>query len=313
MSAETPLTCPVCDAATHALVFNSANGYPIVRCSACSLVYTDARRAPPPSELYPAFDQSEDVGTKSIRASAGVFLKKRMGIVQSAVKSGRLLDYGCGNGAFARAMSQNGFEAVGLEPFSLGKPTEDGKLTLIREPLESAAPRLGQFDAITMWHVLEHVPRPAELLRQLVKLLTPNGALIISVPNFASVQSAWFKDSWFHLDPPRHLIHFEDATLRQCLNKAGLSVVNEVPFVPEYGSSGWIQSSLNRVLPHKNYLYELVKDRGALRSMPKASSAMHLAVSLAAGAPIFALSIPVEAFASAKNRGGALTVVAKRG
>jgi len=301
------LRCPACDSPEWEPVFRSSNACDIVRCRSCRLVYTDARTSPPPEELYPHFDQSESIALDGVRASLSVFLRQRAAVVTAVKKGGRLLDYGCGNGAFAHWMSRHGFEAVGLEPFSLGAPRTAENLTLLREPLDSAAAKVGRFDVITMWHVLEHVPRPVDLLARLRGLLAEGGVLVVSVPNFESIQSRVFKGAWFHLDPPRHLIHFERETLEGCLARAGLEPIDESPFLPEYGSSGWVQSVLNRVLPHTNYLYEYVKDRGALREMTKASSALHLAASLTLGAPVAALSLPIEAVASRTGRSAALT------
>lgn len=303
--------CPTCESTSNAHVFTAKNGYDIVRCKDCGLVFTDARKAPPPSELYPHFDQSETLTLKGVRSSLSLFLRQREQVVKRVKSGGRLLDYGCGAGAFARWMATSGFDVVGLEPFSLGKPTEGPHITLVREPLESAAPRLGKFDVITLWHVLEHVPRPVKLLDELRGLLAPGGVFVISVPNFESLQSRVFKGSWFHLDPPRHLVHFEQRTLLDCLDRAGLEEVKETPFLPEYGSSGWVQSVLNTVLPHDNYLYEYVKDRGALSSMSAASSALHFAASVTLGAPVLALSLPLEAVMSRTGGTAALTVAAR--
>ena len=66
-----------------------------------------------------------------------------------------------------------------------------------------------------------------------------------------------------------HLIHFEPQTLKYTLSRAGFTVEGERRFLPEYGSSGWVQSSLNRVLPHTNFLYELVKDRDSAEQDPE--------------------------------------------
>jgi SAM-dependent methyltransferase len=288
------------------------SGYPVVQCEACGLLYTDDRSAPPPAELYPAFDQSQTAAQSKIRSAVSVFLRQRAGFVEEVAPHGRLLDYGCGNGAFARFMSQRGFEAVGLEPFSLGAPSQDGTLRLLRAPLEQVEGELGEFDVITLWHVLEHLADPVTVLERLAAHLKPEGVLVVSVPNAASWQARLFGGGWFHLDPPRHLIHFDQTTLEATLGRAGLAKVAERRFLPEYGSSGWVQSALNAVLPHENYLYELVKDRGALARMTKASAAGHLVGSMLLGAPVFALSYPVEALASLSNRGAALTVAARR-
>jgi SAM-dependent methyltransferase len=305
--------CPLCGSAGPAWMFDSHNGYPIVRCSQCRLVYLPESGEPAPEQLYPTFDQTKASWLDGVRRALSVFLRQREAFVRSVrPPPARLLDFGCGAGAFARWMSEHGYDVVGLEPYSFGgEVTHGDRLRFVRAPLEDARPTLGKFDVITMWHVLEHVRNPVDLLRSLVGLLAPGGVVIVSVPNFESMQSRLFRGGWFHLDPPRHVLQFEPATLSECLRRAGLASFREQPFLPEYGTSGWVQSTLNRMLPHYNYLYELVKDRGALREMPPGSAAMHLAVSLAAAPPILAASMALEAAASRTNQCAALTVAAR--
>lgn len=308
--AET-LTCPMCHGVDMVAEFKSTGGYDIVRCRDCRLVFTDARTAPPPSELYPPFEQSDTAAQRSARQALSLFTLQRARLVEAAKPSGRLLDYGAGAGQFARFMAGRGFEAVGLEPYSLGTTLEEKHLRLVRAPLAKVKDSLGRFDVITMWHVLEHLEHPVELLAELRSMLAPGGVLVVSVPNFASWQSEVFKGGWFHLDPPRHLLQFEPSTLEDCLRRAGFTVSQQVPFLPEYGTSGWIQSALNRVLPHQNFLYEWVKDRGALSSMSAAERVLHFAASVAGSVPLFAASIPVEFMAAQSNKAAALTVVAR--
>jgi SAM-dependent methyltransferase len=289
------------------VLFHAANGYPIVRCDQCRLVFTDDRQAPPPGQLYPAFDQSKSLGVRGVRTALSVFLRQREAVVRAVAPQGRVLDFGCGAGAFARWMSEHGYEAVGLEPFSLGAEERAENLRLVAQPLEAAAPSLGQFDVITLWHVLEHLREPVPTLRALAGLLAPGGSFIISVPNFDSWQSKLFGGSWFHLDPPRHLLHFEPATLEECLSRAGLSRDRAWPFFPEYGTSGWLQSALNKVLPHKNFIYELAKDRGALAGLSLPQTAGHLVGSAALGGPVLAASLPLELAAAQTGAGAAIT------
>ena len=304
------LTCPMCGGTDMVAEFKSNGGYDIVRCRDCRLVFTDARTAPPPSELYPPFEQSDTVAQRKARSALSLFTLQRARLVEAAKPGGRLLDYGAGSGAFARFMADRGFAAVGLEPYSLGTTLEEKNLRLVRAPLSQVKASLGKFDVITMWHVLEHLEHPVELLTELRSMLAPGGVLVVSVPNFASWQSEIFKGGWFHLDPPRHLLQFEPSTLEDCLRRAGFMVSHQVPFLPEYGASGWIQSALNLVLPHPNFLYEWVKDRGALSSMSTAERALHFSASVAGLVPLFAASIPIEFAAAQGNRAAALTVVA---
>jgi len=304
--------CFVCGSERSTLLLRSANGFPIHRCADCGVAFTDDRDAPPAPALYPAFDQTRaSTFLSTVRSALAVFLRQREAVVRSMKPSGRLLDFGCGNGAFARWMAGRGYEAVGLEPFSLGEPVTSGNLTLLRAPLENAEASLGTFDVITLWQVLEHLRNPVQVLERLRRHLRPDGVMVVSVPNLRSWQSALFRGRWFHLDPPRHLVHFDPDTLRGCLKRAGLEVVAERHVLPEYGTSGWVQSVLNRLLPHQNYLYELVKDRGALAGMPASSSAAHLAASMLIGGPVLALSLPLEAAAGVTRAGATITYGAR--
>lgn len=305
------LTCPLCGGEQTSPVFPSRQGYDIVRCANCRLAFTDARTAPPPSQLYPPFEQSDTAAQRSARQALSLFTLQRARLIEAVKPGGRLLDYGAGAGGFARFMASRGFDTVGLEPYSLGTTLEEKNLKLVRAPLASVKDTLGTFDVITMWHVLEHLERPVPLLETLRSMLRPDGVLVVSVPNFSSWQSSVFKGGWFHLDPPRHLLQFEPDTLETCLSRAGFRVTKNVPFLPEYGTSGWIQSALNQVLPHPNFLYEWVKDRGALSSMSTTAKAAHFVASVAGSAPLFAASIPVEFLAARQNKAAALTVVAR--
>jgi hypothetical protein len=72
-----------------------------------------------------------------------------------------------------------------------------------------------------MWHSLEHVHRPLEVLRAAHRLLAPGGKLVVEVPNIDSLPFRWFGQNWCGLDLPRHLTHFAPQTLVQIVERAG--------------------------------------------------------------------------------------------
>jgi SAM-dependent methyltransferase len=270
------------------------------------------------SVSYPAFDQRETVLVRAMRFAVTQLLRERARLVERYAPSEphagnrpRILDVGCGSGAFARLMSTRGFDAVGVEPFSLGQPTDEPHLRLVRAPLERVREDLGQFDVITMWHVLEHISSPRPTLESLRRHLRPGGVVVISVPNFQSWQSRFFKGGWFHLDPPRHINHFDRRTLEALFQEMRFDLIGERTFHLEYGPVGWLQSALNQILPRKNFLYEFVKDRGALANVPVSETALNLALSAATGALLAGPSVVIETLAGFADAGSVITFVAR--
>ena len=296
-------TCPLCHGRSFSPLFTSANGYPIRRCSACELVSTGSRTAEKSDELYPPIAAPRGGWSLVHR----ILQAGRIATVERAKPSGRLLDFGAGDGGFARLMAKRGYEVVGLDPTSIAADARGKNLTLYRAPFEKLARRLGSFDIITLWQVLEHLADPVATLRRLRKHLAPGGVLIVSVPNFASLQGALFRGRWFHLDPPKHLLHFERATLEACLRRAGLAPLAKETFSAEYGPAGWIQSILNNVLPYPNYLHEWTKGRRP--PMSRTSATLALGTSVFSAAVLFAPSLIAEWGAARDGRGAVLTVV----
>src|SRR5207248_758081 len=99
--------------------------------------------------------------------------------------------------------------------------------------------RQESFDVITMWHALEHVHDPLDVLRQARRLLAPGGKLVVAVPNIDSLPFRWFGHAWYGLDLPRHLTHFSAWTLKLMLQRAGFGV-GPVRMVRH---SDWLRSS----------------------------------------------------------------------
>lgn len=159
---------------------------------------------------------------------------------------GQLLDVGCGGGVFLERMRDFGWQVTGLELAAdvaqrvqrrTGIPIHVG--TLPHPQLRPAS-----FDAVTMWHVLEHVPNPRGLLRDAAELLRPRGLLVIEVPNIESETFAEFGPQWYGLELPRHFQHFAPETLAAMLPSGAFRNVD----VQQIGSRSWIKRSVERAL-----------------------------------------------------------------
>jgi SAM-dependent methyltransferase len=143
-----------------------------------------------------------------------------------ASKLGRMLDVGCGGGAFLRRMRKAGWIVVGTEPDKRaaarlaaeeGFPVYHSLEDLIRE-------REQCFDIIVLGHVIEHLPDPIHTLGILRSLLDAGGRLVLTTPNVSSLGSRIFDASWRGLEPPRHFNVFSPDSLRQALGRAGFHV-----------------------------------------------------------------------------------------
>lgn len=80
------------------------------------------------------------------------------------------------------------------------------------------------FDVCTLNQVLEHVPDPSALLREINRVLKKNGSLLVGVPNFVCFDSKLYKENWAQLDTPRHLYQFDFTTLRKLLELSGFKI-----------------------------------------------------------------------------------------
>jgi SAM-dependent methyltransferase len=137
--------------------------------------------------------------------------------------SAKLLDVGCGNGAFLAMARELGWQVRGLEPdeASAQEAREAGLDVECASLLDAAMEE--RFDVITMNHVLEHLHEPEAALRKAYSLLKPGGLLWLATPNLSSSGHGVFAQDWLHLDPPRHLVLFESEALKQLLRRVGFA------------------------------------------------------------------------------------------
>lgn len=222
--------------------------------------------------------------------------------------TGRLLDVGCGKGRFLAAARDAGWDAVGIEFAHASAEAARANGVEVHESdfLEVSMP--GDFDAVTMWHVLEHLPDPAAAVARAADLVRPGGRVVISVPNIDSLQARIGGDSWFHLDLPRHLFHFGPGSLTALVERAGLRVVRIGHFYPEMEVVGLIQTMLNRAGLEDGLLYRFAKrdpdaptGRQMLASLALALAAAPGAVAWSAVAPLLRTGASIQLVAERRT------------
>jgi 2-polyprenyl-3-methyl-5-hydroxy-6-metoxy-1,4-benzoquinol methylase len=233
-----PATIEDCDTAPWQYFGSSrarAGHLPIVRCSACGLLMTN-----PQDDLVTLAagyrqhaDAVYDLEYENRRHAA----QTHLGLVMTySGPPARLLDVGCGTGAFVSVAQNAGWEAIGLDASEwmiVRARARCPRATFQVGFLEEAQWSSEAFEVITLWDVLEHVPSPLAALRRLRMWLTPTGVLCLSVPNAGSVIARLMGPRWVLL-LREHLWYFCAATMARVLSQAGFMVVEMRPKMVQY-------------------------------------------------------------------------------
>lgn len=136
---------------------------------------------------------------------------------------GTVLDVGCGSGAFLARMRALGWQVAGVEPDpAAAAVARDVHGLDVEVDIQPSGTRL--FDAITMHHVIEHLPDPFATVAALARRLSVGGRLVVVTPNIESLGRRHFGAQWVHWDPPRHLWMFSLTSLQDVATAAGLRV-----------------------------------------------------------------------------------------
>lgn len=132
-----------------------------------------------------------------------------------------VLDIGCGGGRTLALLAHEGFtNLTGLDPYLEESRINEKFRLLKQEPVEHQ----GSYKLIYALHVLEHVHDPYEFLGQVHRLLGENGLCVIAMPNPASLAFHFYRQFWYALDAPRHLVLYSPEAFHRIAEESGLYV-----------------------------------------------------------------------------------------
>lgn len=253
--------CPLCGSVgSRAFAVGDRNRestdevFAYARCGACATVFM----LDPPDDLaryyagdYYHFDPAGEPEWKhnQVRLDSAAF---RVRLLLEHVAPGPLIEIGAGTGAFASAAKAAGFDVTAIEmdeSCCRYLREREGVAAICSDQPLAALDSLPPARVVAMWHVLEHLPNPAEVLERIAAQLEPGGVLAIGVPNASSLQFRLMGSRWPQVDAPRHLcLTPPDALLHagERLGLRGVAITTTDPEGLDFDLFGWANALRRR-------------------------------------------------------------------
>jgi 2-polyprenyl-3-methyl-5-hydroxy-6-metoxy-1,4-benzoquinol methylase len=237
--------CPVCESSNIQKVLTAIDqtvtkeAFDIWECSVCTLRFT--QNVPDENSIAPYYQSADYISHSETKQGVvnrlyhtvrDFTLQQKFKLVRSFTKKekGNILDIGAGTGAFLQVMRSHGWVIKGLEPDETARKNAKQIHNILLEPLKNLALLPAKaFDAISLWHVLEHVHQLKEYFVLFQQLLSDNGVLFIAVPNYTSTDATLYGRDWAAYDVPRHLYHFSPKSMEVLTKKYGFRIEKMKP------------------------------------------------------------------------------------
>jgi len=234
-------TCPVCGSQSFGPFlecrdhFVSGELFSLKKCNVCGFKIT--AEVPVETEIGPYYQSENYISHSDTRqglanklyhvAREWMLGQKRKTIVRvSGKKRGTILDIGAGTGYFVAHMKKFGWQVSGTEKSGDARNVASANFGIGLFPPEKlfSLPEK-EFDAVTLWHVLEHIHELQATISQIRKVLKDDGFAFIALPNHESYDACFYRENWAAYDVPRHIWHFSPEQFRQFATANGFRIV----------------------------------------------------------------------------------------
>ena len=237
--------CPICldgnlrkkfDCLDHS---TSKEKFTIVSCETCEFNFTNPR---PTDDLLHKYYKSNTYISHTNNTD-GLFnwmyhtvrkyaIKTKLNLLKKVSERRNHLDIGCGTGEFLNACKNSGYNTKGIEPSELARKQAINNFNLsVNKNTDLDLFKNNEFDSISMWHVLEHVPSLHKTIEGLNRILSDNGKILIAVPNNKSWDAKYYKEFWAGWDVPIHLWHFSAINIEKLFDKYNFKLVIKKPML----------------------------------------------------------------------------------
>jgi SAM-dependent methyltransferase len=221
-------SCPGCDASDVQSFLQAPDRfhgrsevYSLLRCASCSLVWL--HNPPSPAEMAQHYGPDYDRLIASVGEHSPEHWITRRDTLLQYKTGGKLLDLGCSSGSFLELLKGGNWNLQGVEiseESAARAKARSGANVFVGDVLDAPfAPE--SFDAITCFHVFEHMYNPRAVLEKAFTWLKPGGIFFVLVPNIDCPEARFFRSFWYPLELPRHLFHFSPDSVRNLATRSG--------------------------------------------------------------------------------------------
>lgn len=257
--------CPICGAPSPSEVLRAPDRfhgrttlYTLMRCDSCGIVWT--KDPPAPSRIGEHYGPDYDRFIAQAGNNATERWQKRRDTLAQYKSGGALLDLGCSSGSFLASLDRKAWRLSGIEmsPDCANEAkARTGADVFTGDILDAPFPAMS-FDAVTCFHVFEHLYEPRQVLEQVHIWLKPGGIFYTIVPNVTSAGARVFGSYWYPLELPRHLYFYSPAAFTNLAHMTGFEVVS----IQAYREL-FIENSLR-------YLWDTARTKLGLKPVPMA-------------------------------------------
>lgn len=229
--------CRICDSTENTILFTK-DGYDVVKCDSCGLIYLDFDATRDFSLDYYSKEFFNDSGSKHAYndyEKESLFLKKsflkRIELLRKYKTSGTLLDIGCATGSFMENAAPF-FKASGIDISEYAIAQAKAKELDVWQGMLADSPYKDKtFDVVTLWDTIEHVADPKQTISQVGKIVQQGGIVGLTTGDVSSVFAQMCGHYWHLYNIPQHLSYFDKKTVTTILNEAGFEV-KEITYLP---------------------------------------------------------------------------------
>ena len=286
--------CPICGAGEWVPFLTakdhtvSSQNFTLTLCKVCGFCATNPR--PNRQDIGVFYDSPYYISHSNARAGLqdriyqwvrANAIRGKHRLIARHRSNGKVLDVGCGTGEFLGYLKKQGYLVAGVEPSLQAREQAIANHSVEIVPTLEQVPALEQFQAITLWHVLEHVHDVRDTLKKLHARLAPRGLLVVAAPDRESWDAQHYGADWAAYDMPRHLSHFRRQDLHRLMGEQGFRAIGtrgmwlDAPYVSMLSEKHRGAGTVSALL--KGGLLGMVSNAVAATTPRPTSSSLYLA------------------------------------